>query len=174
MSERESRYDAILRRLQQRKLEQATAHDLVAILDGVNAFGFLEAIKQAPLAQINCYGPKSFRGYIPAPWVGVVIWCKPRGYYHYQTLTLLGLWAYETAGAPTLTLGMKTLEYSAPIFTPESYHYHIKQRFDLHYDGDASPPERAGQYTVQFDPSKRLEIRRAIERELAAWAAAYR
>jgi hypothetical protein len=178
MSERDSRYDDILRRLQQRQREQADApkqDGLAAILDGVNAWGFLEAIKQAKLAQINCYGPKTFRGYTPAPWVGVVVWCKPRGYYHYQTLTLLGLWAYETSGEPHLTLGMKSLQFSAPIFNPESYHHYIKRRFDLHYDGDASPPPAsAGQYTVQYEPSRRLEIRGAIERELAQWAAAYR
>jgi hypothetical protein len=177
-SSKDSRYDDILRRLQQRQREQADApkqDDLAAILDGVNAWGFLDEVKQAKLGQMSCYGPKIFRGYTPILWVGVVVWCKPRGYYHYQMLTLLGLWAYERSGVPSLMLGMKTLEYSAPIFTPESYHYHIKRRFDLHYKGDASPPpESAGQYTVQYDASRRLEIRRAIERELAQWAAAYR
>lgn len=181
----DSRYDAILRRIaarrhssSQRKREQASAPQqdtLATILDGVNAWGFLEEIKQAPLAQINCYGPKSFRGYTPVPWVGVVVWCKPRGYYYYQTLTLLGIWAYEAVSESHITLGTKTLDFSAPIFNPESYYHHIKRRFDLYYQDDGSPPpDDTRLFTVKYDPSKRLEVRETVQRELARWAEAYR
>jgi hypothetical protein len=174
----DSRYDEILRRIEQKKREQANApkqDDLAAILDGVNAWGFLEDIKKAKLEQITCYGPKSFRGHTSAPWVGVVLWYKPRGYFHYETLTLLGLWAYEDSGERFLTLGMKALKFTAPIFNAESYYHHIKRRFDLYYPGDASPPSDGIQlYSVQYDPSKRLEIRAAIQQELTRWLEAYR
>jgi hypothetical protein len=174
----DSRYEAILRRIEQKKREQASAprqDDLAAILDGVNAVGFLEDIKKAKLEPIICYGPKSFRGHTPAPWVGVVLWYKPRGYYYYETLTLLGLWAYEEASESRLVLGMKTLRFSAPIFNPESYYHHIRRGFDIYYPGDASPPSNGLRlYTVHYEPSRRLEIRAEIQRELARWAEAYR
>jgi|FLYN01.1.fsa_nt_gi hypothetical protein len=178
MSDNDSRYDDILRRIAQRKREEANApkqDDLAAILDGVNAWGFLEDLKQSGLKQINCYGPKSLRGYIPISWVGVVVWCKPKGYYHYETLTLLGIWAYEEAGTPHITLGAKALKFSAPIFNPESYYHHLKRRFDLYYTGDGAPPQDSSRlYTIKYEPSERLEIRAAIQRELARWAEAYR
>jgi len=171
----DSRYDDILRRIAQRQREEANApqqEDLAAILDSVNAWGFLEDLKKSPLKQINCYGPKSFRGYIPASWVGVVIWCKPKGYYHYETLTLLGIWAH---GEAQVTLGTKALPFAAPIFNPESYYRHLKKRFDVYYQGDGSPPpENSWLYTVHYDASRRLAIRAEIQAQLARWAQAYK
>ncbi len=177
-SEHDSRYDAILRRIEQRKREEANApqqDSLATLLDHVNAWGFLEDLKKSRPKQFNCYGPKSFRGYIPASWVGGLVWCKPKGYYHYETLTLLGIWAYEVEDVAHITLGAKMLPFNAPVFNPESYYHHIKRRFDLYYEDDGSPPpDSARLYTANYDSSKRLEIREAIQNEVARWAKAYR
>jgi hypothetical protein len=178
MSDNDSRYDAIIRNIAQRKRDEANAPQqdtLATLLDHVNAWGFLEDLKKSRRKPFNCYGPKTFRSYLPASWVGVVVWCKPKGYYHYETLTLLGVWAYEADGATYITLGTKTLPFNAPVFNPESYYHHLKRRFDLYYEDDGSPPpESARLYTANYDSSKRLEIREAIQREIVAWAKAYR
>jgi hypothetical protein len=111
-----------------------------------------------------------FRGYLPASWVGIVIWSKPKGYYHYETLTLLGIWAVEIEELPKITIGTKVLPFHAPIFNPESYYHHIKRRFDLYYQDDGSPPpENARLYTVNYVSESRLAIRAAIQRELGRW-----
>jgi hypothetical protein len=96
-----------------------------------------------------------------------VLWYKPRNYYEYRTLYLLGIWAIS--GDPvTVMIGLKTLPFSAPAFSPESYYFHLKRRFDIYYTGDATPPpEAARRYTLLYDAARRLEHRAAIEAALA-------
>jgi hypothetical protein len=177
----DSRYQDILRRIQQRKQEQAsvsTHDDLANVLDAVNAWGYLEEAKESGLRQINCFGPKVVRKPVfkkETPWVGVVVWHKPRGYHHYRTLDLLGIWALENTGALHLTIGTRTLEFAAPVFNPESYYRWIQQGFDVYYEDDGCPPPESGRvYTVQYQAEQRLAIRNAIVGELAKWAERYK
>ena len=184
------RYQDILRRIEQRKRQQASAPKqsaLTAALDSLNAAGLLASIKRRPPAGLSAYGPKSFNGLIttldsllavqddnslgPYHWTGTVLWHKPKGYYHYQTLGLLGIWALESHDGFSIIAAEKSLNFNIPVFNPESYYHHIKQRFDLFYDGDASPPSESEPIllSLRFDVSQRLALREALETILRTW-----
>lgn len=169
-SRNDRRYEQITRSFAQRRAEEArapTQNALSAALDGLNAFGFLEDLQAIRDPRRLCYGPKAVTG---ANWAGVVIWRRPRGYYAYRTLTLLGIWATLDGARIGLRAGEKTLTFNGPYFNVESYNMHIQTRFDLHYDGDASPPPEEGcLYTAPYDPTRRLAIRRAIQTALDEW-----
>ncbi|HEX2907017.1 MAG TPA: hypothetical protein VHO69_09170 [Phototrophicaceae bacterium] len=166
----DARYEEILRRIQQRQQQAENAPQQAAlsdILDGLNALGFLEDRRRKRPRSVNAYGPKAFHGYGPPVWAGAVLWYKPRNYYEYRTLYLLGIWAIS--GDPvTVTIGLKTLPFTAPTFSPESYYFHLKRRFDIYYSGDATPPpESDRRYTTPYDATRRLELRATIETALA-------
>jgi hypothetical protein len=187
------RYQDILRRIEQRQREQASApiqSALAAALDSLNAAGLLAAVKRRPPVEMSAYGPKTFKGLVtsldsllaadgqnslgPFHWTGSVLWHKPKGYFHYQTLGLLGVWALEDSDGISVVAGEKRLSFNAPVFNPESYYHHIKRRFDLFYEGDASPPDAgAGADSVlqglRFDLAQRLGLREALESVLRAW-----
>jgi hypothetical protein len=179
-SSRDSRYEEIRRRIAQRGRDSAHPAQpapLADALDALNALGFLEDLARQRLSQINLYGPSVFQSKLNAdlPWMGAVVWYKPRGYYHFQTLTLLGIWAYPAGDALQITLGVKTLDFAGPIFNPESLYHHLKHGFDLYYTGDASPPPEAGRcYTALYDLDERLGQRTRLQAELARWAEGYR
>jgi hypothetical protein len=144
---------------------------LDAVLDGLNAYGFLDDVQARHDEKVLRYGPKIVTG---ESWVGVVIWQRPRGYHGYRTLTLLGIWAYVESVQVMITLGAKTLSFSNPYYNAEAYHKHIQTRFDLYYEGDASPPPESDRlYTVVYDSDQRLNIRREIEAQLVQWAKRY-
>lgn len=44
---------------------------LGAVLDAVNAWGFLEDWVHEELREVNCFGPGVYRGFLPTPWAGV-------------------------------------------------------------------------------------------------------
>lgn len=181
--DRDSRYAAIMRRLEQRKQQETSAPIqslLSSVLDTLNAAGMLAAIKRRPPKRFSAYGPKTFTGSlavsgegIPEQWAASVIWHKPRGYAAYQTLGLLGIWALGHGSEVRVLVGEKTLPFNAPIFNPESYYHHIKRKFNLHYAGDASPPlsDKTGSilFDAQYDETERLETRKAIEAVLRQW-----
>lgn len=165
----DSRYDDILRRIQQRNLRRKpdTSLPLRQVLDNVNAFGFLEDVQARRYPQIVCFGPKAVQG---ATWAGVVIWYKSRGYYSYRTLTLLGIWAASASETITLQLGTKILEFTGHYYNAESYHKHLPKRFDIYYQDDGSPPSANFLYTTFYDPVQRLAIRQALQTALKQWA----
>lgn len=175
----EARYAEILRRIEGRKQNNNTPkqNDLAAILDGLNALGVLEGLRKKKLRTISLYGPKAVRGQMDIEgkawqWAGAVTWFKPRGYHHYRTLTLLGIWAVEVETGTQIIIGSKTMEFDSPVFNPESYYREIKKRFDLYYKGDAAPPPESGQlYVTTYDAGERLALRDTVETTLAAWAA---
>jgi hypothetical protein len=168
------RYEEILRRIEARKqtnLDASRQVNLASVLDGLNALGFLDDLRRKRLPGISLYGPKAVKGANPQQWAGAVSWYKPRGYHHYRTLTLLGIWALETDGAVPIIIGQKTLEFDLPIFNPESYYRRIKDQFELAYaDDGCPPPENARLYTAVYQPSERLTIRDAIQKVLSEWA----
>jgi hypothetical protein len=181
MSRSDRRYLEILRKLeqQQRQAERAPVQSrLTQVLDDVNAFGFLEDVQSKPPRGSLCFGPKVVNsGLKPTAvneasdeWAGVVIWCKPRGYYGYRVLTLVGLWTYTVADTVYLTLGTKELPFTGPYYNAESYFRNLQTNFHIYHQDDGSPPADSGQrYTVAYDPAQRLAIRQAIQTELANW-----
>jgi hypothetical protein len=175
----DNRYEDILRRIEQKRREEANApalSDLTRTLDEVNALGFLERVRKRDLQSINCYGPKAFQSnrFAESLWAGAVLWHKPRGYYHFQTLGLLGIWVYPQADQVMVMLGEKDLAFKGPIFNPESYYHHLKRRFDMYYDGDASPTPASNQpYTAAYDAGERLAVRAILEAKIADWIQAH-
>jgi len=175
----EARYAEILRRIEGRRQQQgnfARQADLSAILDGLNALGFLDDIRKKNPRTVSLYGPKAMRGQIgdengTRQWVGALVWYKPRGYHHYHTLTLLGIWAIEAEDGVEIVIGTKTLEFDAPIFNPESYYRHITRSFDLYYRGDGSPLPEQQLYAIRYNAGERLALRETIYSTLVTWAA---
>jgi hypothetical protein len=142
-------------------------------LDAVNAWGFLEDLVLRDPKAINCFGPGVFRGLLPVSWVGVCLWYRQRGYYHYRTLHLLGIWAVQAAEI-RLLVGTKALAYSQPVFNAEAYFFRIQREFRTFYADDGSPPPEADcLYTSSYDPALRLATRQAIETALAGWLQAH-
>jgi len=175
----EARYADIMRRIEGRRQQNTNVPrqaDLSAILDGLNALGFLEDVRKKRPRTMSLYGPQAMRGQIKdetgtRQWVGAMAWYKPRGYLHYRTLTLLGIWALESEDRVQIIVGTKRLEFDAPVFNPESYYRHIKRNFSLYYRGDGSPPPDHQLYTVGYDAGERLAIREIIQSTLGTWAA---
>ena len=144
------------------------------MLDDLNAWGFLEEQVQAHHTSITCYGPRIVRGFLPVTWAGVVLWYKRRGYYFYDRLFLLGLWAQrEVSEEVQVVLGLRELNYDLPFFNPESYYRRLQEDFQIYYkDNGAPPPLDQSLYHACYVPERRLDIRREIEDELIVWAAA--
>lgn len=175
MSRSNRRYRDLKQHIRRHELQPVpdVKDDLGRALDEVNAWGYLEDQQQASHRTISCFGPGTFRGYLPVAWAGVGIWYKQKGYYFYDTLGLLGVWALRTEGdAVDLIIGTRTLTYTLPFFNPESYYRRIQTEFRTYYKDSGSPPGNdQRRYTTRYDPARRLEIRREIEEELRVWAA---
>ena len=141
-------------------------------LDDLNAWGFLEAQQAAHHAKITCFGPAVFRGYLPVKWAGVAVWYKQRGYYFYDTIHLVGIWALRRdSGEIGVVVGSRDMTYALPFFNPESYYRRIQDEFRTFYkDNGHPPPDDACRYVAVYDPANRLDMRRQIEDELAEWA----
>lgn len=154
---------------------QASGEDtLGSVLDEVNAWGFLEVWAHEELRQINCFGPGVFRGFLPTPWAGVLLWYKRRGYYHYGTLHLVGVWACQDAddeNVVDIVVGTKAIPYGIPYFNPEAYYRRLQTSFQTYYkDNGGPPPAERRLYSARYDPASRLAIRQAVEDTLADWA----
>lgn len=175
----EARYREIMRRMAERRAEQATAparakqDDLAAVLDGLDALGKLEKLVSSRALRPRAYGPRSFNGLAPAPWVGVALWRTGSGYYGYRTLQLAGVWAVQDQPGPPLVLvGLKWLKYSAPTYEAEAFARLIRRVFDLYYEGDAGPPPASQRlYSARYAAARRLDMRDEIRQTLAGWAA---
>lgn len=169
----DDRYDEILRRIAQRREEAAGGphHELLsAALDDINAIGFLEDYHWRHHEGIVVFGPQAFRGLGPPLWVGAALWYKSSNYYDHLALHLLGVWAIS-ANPITIAVGVKVLEFNAPVYTPESVYHHLKRGFDVHYTGDASPPpDSAWRYSTAYDRARRLLIRRELGAVLEEWS----
>lgn len=145
--------------------------DLGSALDAINAWGCLEGWQEANLKQISCYGPGVFRGYLPTPWTGVVLWYKPRGYYFYSTLYMIGVWAVRSESGVEIIVDTKEVTYNHPIFNAEGYYRRIKTEFRTFYGDDGSPPKtQQHRYVQPYNPVNRLEMRQAVARTLKSWA----
>jgi hypothetical protein len=170
-----SYYKDLKQRVRKRSYPPASSpsDELGRTLDDLNAWGFLDEQAQARHAPITCYGPGVFRGYLPQTWAGVILWYKRRGYYYYDTLFLLGIWALRGENdCIKVLLGQRQLNYDLPFFNPESYYRRIQEEFRTYYkDSGTPPPADQCRYQVCYDPARRLDTRREIEDELVFWAA---
>jgi hypothetical protein len=170
------RSQEILQHIQAKRREEAAAPaqaSLSAALDSLNALGFLDEAARKGLPGMTCFGPRAFWGLAeldgaPRHWMGAALWYKGRGYYHYDRLWLLGIWAYGDPAA--IVLGVKELAFKAPFYNAESYFYQMQRGFDLYYAGDGSPDGAAPRYTAAYDPARRLAIRGDLQAELIRWA----
>lgn len=166
-----SRPTSILAQMAQIRREKAEApkraaqDELARILDGLNVWDTLEALRTKRFSPNLCHGPKAIGGLSPFPYVGVVVWHRPAGYYGYKTLTLLGVWARYEGEKPILLIGVKRLSYSAPFYDAEAYHKLIRRNYDLYYQDDDMPPADA--LIISYDPEMRLSLRETIAAELA-------
>jgi hypothetical protein len=176
--DREARYADILRRIEARKSQPAPQQvGLAAILDGLNALGALEDLKRRPPPSLNLYGPRSLRARDPAAdggWMGAAVWGKQRGYYHYEQITLVGVWAIAAGGGVTICTGVKPLTYDQPVFNPEAYYHRIQQDFYIDYPDDGAPPtdSKAILYQQVYTEDARLAIRAALRAALKGWKGA--
>ena len=170
------RYDDILEKIARRKpfasqkmeSEKQTPQDRT--LDLVNAYDALAALTERDYADILCYGPKFIRA---AAWSAVVIWHHAKGYYGYQRLYLLGVWAHCDHTEIMLTIGSRQLAYRAPIYSPESYHAAIQRGFSLYYDDNGRPPDEKDKVFFQsaYSSKERLQYRRTLQHILRRWQA---
>ena len=145
--------------------------DMGKTLDALNAWGCLEMWKEADLKAISCFGPGVFRGYLPHAWTGVVLWYKPRGYYHYSTLHMIGVWALRHDEQIQVIIGRKDVAYAHPIYNAEAYFRRIQTEFRTFYQDNGCPPDEANHlYSEIYDPMRRLEMRQAVERLLKSWS----
>jgi hypothetical protein len=175
MSRSRRRYRDLKAQLQKRSpgaLEARHDDALGKVLDDVNAWGVLETQREAHHAKITCFGPGIFRGYLPLAWAGVGLWYKQRGYYFYDTIQLVGIWALrQTEQQIEMVIGTRDLHYALPFFNPESYYRLIQDEFRTLYKDNGSPPTaETCRYTTAYDPERRLDIRREIEDQLDEWA----
>jgi hypothetical protein len=175
-SSNDERYAEILRRIQERRAQAASAPVqglLAAALNDLNAAGFLENLRRRPPAGLNIYGPRTAHaraGAVPQ-WLASILWHKPKGYYRYQTLGLLGIWALEQGDAVQIVVGRRLLAFNAPVFNPESYYHHLRRRYDLHYPDDSGPPDETWRLLAAvYRVDERLALRAQIEAALRGWA----
>lgn len=168
-AENDSRYEDILRRIAQRQQQEQRApvqDRLAEALNALNAYGALDDLPVRRL-RVLCYGPKPFAG---EDWAAVLRWYRPRGYLGYQQLSLLGIWARLHQEAVQIIVGTRPLAFKGPYYNAESFNRHIRQRFDIYHEGDASPPRESGRLlTMLYDPAQRLAQRRELEAALLRW-----
>ncbi|MBL8154039.1 MAG: hypothetical protein JNM70_07635 [Anaerolineae bacterium] len=174
----DERYAEILRRIQERRAQTASAPVqslLAAALNDLNAAGFLENLRRRPPAGQNVYGPRTAQARAGAApqWLASILWHKPKGYYHYQTLGLLGIWAVDLGETVQIIVGRRLLAFNAPVFNPESYYHHLRRRYDLHYPDDSAPPDETRRLlTAIYQADERLALRGQIEAALRGWVEA--
>jgi hypothetical protein len=145
---------------------RAAQNELAAILDKLNALGALDDIRRARFSAPLSAGPKVVSGLTPAPWVGVVVWVRPAGYFGYKTLTLFGVWAVAET-PPRLIVDTKRLPYAAPFFDAEAYHKLFKKGFETYYGDNAATPPENSPTTFVYEDEQRLQLRDTLAAALA-------
>jgi len=134
--------------------------ELAAILDGLNALGELDKLREAALSKFLSGGPVAVQGSQPEPWVGAVIWQRAPGYFGYRTLTLYGIWALQNGAETRLRTGIRRLAYALDFFEADAYHKRIRREFALYYADDGAPPaDESAAWNALYVPENRLTLR---------------
>ena len=151
---------AQIRRTRDEAPLHATQAELAAILDGLNALGGLDQLREAGPSRLLSGGPLAVQGGQPCPWVGAVIWQRAPGYFGYRTLMLYGLWALRDGESTRLRTGLRRLAYALDFFEPDAYHKRIRREFALYYADDGAPPAEAeAAWSADYTPADRLALR---------------
>jgi len=174
--DKQQRYQDILKRIAEQKTNKLnqtenvskSAYDLT--LDSLNAYDEMAKLPLKTYKHILCYGPQVIR---QAIWSGVVVWYRNKGYYGYQTLHLLGVWAYQHDTDINLIIGIRDLPYRAPIHNPEGYHASIRNGFKIFYDDNGHPPDQTENILFQspYNQKERLTFRQTLNKILNQWFA---
>lgn len=139
---------------------RAIQAELAAILDGLNALGDLDQLREAGLSKFLSGGPLVVQGTQPEPWVGAAIWQRAPGYFGYRTLTLYGIWALRIGEETQLQTGVRRLAYALDFFEADAYHKRIRREFALYYADDGGPPDEANAaWSAVYTPESRLALR---------------
>jgi len=170
----QQRYEDILKRIAERKstknnqTEQKTKSAYDLILDSLNAYDQMAKLPLKRYEHILCYGPKVIRQY---SWSGVVIWYHNKGYYGYQLLHLLGVWAYQQDTDIHLIIGIRDLPYRASIHNPEGFHTSIRKGFKLFYNDNGHPPTDTENslFKSTYNQKERLTLRQTLYNILNQW-----
>jgi hypothetical protein len=137
------------------------------ILSGLNVLQILEVQAPKYLQNLLHYGPNSFVG---KDWAAALIWFRQKGYHQYKNLTIFGVWAVANHTETELRIGTKQLQFSAPVFNPESYMQLIKHNFQTHYKDDGSPPPDDNIVRrINYDAAQRLALRQDIADAIIHW-----
>ncbi len=163
----EERYDTIIQQHAQRqraRSAEGVQRELSAVLDGLNAWGALEACQQNANGTPHLHGPKSVWRGGAVPTCAALLWHKGVGFFGYKTLTLLGVWCTQSADGVTITVGSKTLAYSAATYNPESYHRLLRKDYSIYYTDDNTPPADGAQFV--YIAEERLSQRTALVQQL--------
>ncbi|MBL8146738.1 MAG: hypothetical protein JNL34_10170 [Anaerolineae bacterium] len=151
---------AQIRRARDEAPLRAAQAELAAILDGLNALGELDKLRESGLSRLLSGGPVAVQGSLPEPWVGAVIWQRAPGYFGYRTLTLYGIWALRNGEETQLRTGVRRLAYALDFFEADAYHKRIRREFALYYADDGAPPaEDAAVWNASYTPDNRLALR---------------
>lgn len=172
MDENEARYREILQRIAAAKTPPAKV-GLEAVLDALNILDTLEdTVKRKP-ATFFLHGPGVYQG---NNWQGVLVWYRRKGWESYKKLSVFGVWAIRNEDETVIIhAGTKMLDYTAAVYNAESYHTLIKRDFRTYYGSSGGAPESIELlYEVQYQPTLRLSLRRAIEQVIKDWFAGLR
>lgn len=163
----EERYNTIIQQHAQRQRARSAEGvqcELSAVLDGLNAWGALEACQQNANSTPHLHGPKSVWRGGSVPTCGAVLWHKSDGFFGYKTLFVLGVWCTQGAGGVTITVGRKTLAYSAATYNPESYHRLLHKDYTIYHADDNAPPADGAQFV--YCAAERLSQRKVLAAQL--------
>ncbi len=171
--QKRARSHADIRRLLKQLNDPSVSTDHLAdALNAINAAGMLaEAQRQFPSTYL-CYGPKTVKGDSSVPYLGSVIWYRPAGYYDYEKLTILGIWALHSDQDMRILLGTASLDYVLPFYQPEHYQYELRKDFVKFY-GNRVPPPAKPLHTLIYASDKRLEQRLLLEKLVSQWVEGY-
>ena len=146
---------------------QNQSNEQAIILSGLNILQTLEENSYKYFQDVLHYGPSSFVG---DNWAAALIWFRQKGYHEYKTITLFGVWAITEGDKTSLLMGTKHLNFTAPVFNPESYMQLIKHNFQTHYKDDGSPPPDDDiTLRINYDAAKRLALRQEIKDAIIQW-----
>lgn len=143
---------------------------LAAVLDGLNAMGALEALRQRRFNRLLASGPKAVFGINAFPWVGAVIWHRPPGYHGFKVLTIYGTWAFREADGsiPLIVIGTKRAPYAVDFFEAEAYMKLMKRDYSTYYKDDGSPPlHESWLWSAPYNAADRLAQRAQLAEALA-------
>lgn len=170
----DDRYQEIMKRIANRKpfemnqkqKKNSSVYDKIA--DSLNLLDTLAKLSNKQYENIICHGPKALNY---SNWSGVVLWYRPKGYYGYKTLTLLGAWVKQGEKDIKFVLGLRNLDYQAAVYNPEGYFASIRKGFKLFYKDNGHPPTKDDTilYQCTYEAKERLTIRQTLTKYLDQW-----